>query len=188
MQYLFSYILIATAPSRVWRKSALLSTFPARSTKSHRQVVLFVVVDGWRIFLITSLKWPWPLDCGLKHLSWEQKQIEEGNIPSASTDCIVEGTRPCRAINIHKKSRDALVSAALSERKVAGSIPTIGYFHTVDPCKKAVLVCLATDIKVALSFWFLNINVPIFYWNHVKWSQEDVVQVSWHFTVEMFTK
>ena len=35
-------------------------------------------------------------------------------------------------------SRGAVVSAALSERKVAGSIPTIGDFHTVGPCKKAV--------------------------------------------------
>ena len=41
-------------------------------------------------------------------------------------------------------SRGAVVSAALSERKVAGSIPTIGDFHTVGPCKKAVFACLAT--------------------------------------------
>ena len=27
---------------------------------------------------------------------------------------------------------------------VAGSIPTIGDFHTVGPCKKAVFACLAT--------------------------------------------
>ena len=40
-----------------------------------------------------------------------------------------------------------VVSAALSERKVAGSIPTIGDFHTVGPCKKAVFACLATDVK-----------------------------------------
>ena len=39
-------------------------------------------------------------------------------------------------------SRGAVVSAALSERKVAGSIPTIGDFHTVGPCKKAVLYLL----------------------------------------------
>ena len=44
-------------------------------------------------------------------------------------------------------SRGAVVSAALSERKVAGSIPTIGDFHTVGPCNKAVYVCLATDVK-----------------------------------------
>ena len=44
-------------------------------------------------------------------------------------------------------SRRAVVSAALSEQKVAGSIPTIGDFHTVGPCKKAVFACLATDIK-----------------------------------------
>ena len=44
-------------------------------------------------------------------------------------------------------SRGAVVSAALSERKVAGSIPTIGDFHTVGPCKKAVFACLATDAK-----------------------------------------
>ena len=31
--------------------------------------------------------------------------------------------------------------------KVAGSIPTIGDFHTVGPCKKAVFACLATDVK-----------------------------------------
>ena len=29
----------------------------------------------------------------------------------------------------------------------AGSIPTIGDFHTVGPCKKAVFACLATDVK-----------------------------------------
>ena len=45
------------------------------------------------------------------------------------------------------RSRGAVVSAALSERKVAGSIPTIGDFHTVGPCKKAVFACLATDVK-----------------------------------------
>ena len=45
------------------------------------------------------------------------------------------------------RSRGAVDSAALSERKVAGSIPTIGDFHTVGPCKKAVFACLATDIK-----------------------------------------
>ena len=44
-------------------------------------------------------------------------------------------------------SRGAVVSAALSERKVAGSIPTIGDFHAVGPCKKAVFACLATDVK-----------------------------------------
>ena len=44
-------------------------------------------------------------------------------------------------------SRGAVVSAALSERKVAGSIPTIGDYHTVGPCKKAVFACLATDVK-----------------------------------------
>ena len=44
-------------------------------------------------------------------------------------------------------SRGAVVSAALSERKVAGSIPTIGDFHTVGPCNKAVFARLATDVK-----------------------------------------
>ena len=44
-------------------------------------------------------------------------------------------------------SRGAVVSAALSERKVAGSIPTIGDLHTVGPCEKAVFACLATDVK-----------------------------------------
>ena len=43
-------------------------------------------------------------------------------------------------------SRGAVVSAALSERKVAGLIPTIGDFHTVGPCKKAVFACLTTDV------------------------------------------
>ena len=47
----------------------------------------------------------------------------------------------------HVGSRGAVVSAALSERKVAGSIPTIGDFHIVGPCKKAVFACLATDVK-----------------------------------------
>ena len=47
----------------------------------------------------------------------------------------------------HVGSRGAVVCAALSERKVAGSIPTIGDFHTVGPCKKAVFACLATDVK-----------------------------------------
>ena len=49
--------------------------------------------------------------------------------------------------HICTRSRGAVVSAALSERKVAGSIPTIGDFHTVGPCKKAVFACLATDVK-----------------------------------------
>ena len=44
-------------------------------------------------------------------------------------------------------SHGAVVSAALSERKVAGSIPTIGDFHTVGPCKKAAFASLATDVK-----------------------------------------
>ena len=44
-------------------------------------------------------------------------------------------------------SRDAVVSAALSERRVTGSIPTIGDFYTVGSCKKAVFACLATDVK-----------------------------------------
>ena len=53
---------------------------------------------------------------------------------------VIFGRRACG-------SRGAVVSAALSERKVAGSIPTIGDFHTVGPCKKAVFACLATDVK-----------------------------------------
>ena len=44
-------------------------------------------------------------------------------------------------------SRGAGVSAALSKRKAAGLIPTIGDFHTVCPCKKAVFACLATNVK-----------------------------------------
>ena len=40
-----------------------------------------------------------------------------------------------------------MVSAALSEGKVVGSIPTIGDLHTVGPSKKAVFACLATDVK-----------------------------------------
>ena len=44
---------------------------------------------------------------------------------------------------------------ALSERKVAGSIPTIGDFHTVGPsCKKAVFACLATDVKIRYLYLF----------------------------------
>ena len=44
-------------------------------------------------------------------------------------------------------SRGAVVSAVLSERKVAGSVTTISDFHIVDPCTKAVFACLATDVK-----------------------------------------
>ena len=51
----------------------------------------------------------------------------------------------------------AVVSAALSERQVAGSIPTIGDFHTVSPCKKAVFACLATDVK----FKIIKIPLPL---------------------------
>ena len=40
-----------------------------------------------------------------------------------------------------------VVSAALSERKVAGSILMIGDFHTVGPCKKAVFACLVNNVK-----------------------------------------
>ena len=42
-------------------------------------------------------------------------------------------------------SRGVVVSAALSELKVGGSIPTMGDSHTVGPCKKAVFACLAAD-------------------------------------------
>ena len=42
-------------------------------------------------------------------------------------------------------SRGAVVSASLSKRKVAGSIPMIGDFHTVGPCENAIFACLATD-------------------------------------------
>ena len=49
--------------------------------------------------------------------------------------------------NLGILSRGAVVSAALSERKVAGSIPMIGDFHIVGPCKKAVFACLASDVK-----------------------------------------
>ena len=38
----------------------------------------------------------------------------------------------------------AVVSAVLLERKDAGSIPTIGDFHTVGPCWKAPFASLAT--------------------------------------------
>ena len=50
-------------------------------------------------------------------------------------------------VAVHARSRGAVVCAALLERKVAGSIPTIGDFHTVGPCKTAVFACLATDVK-----------------------------------------
>ena len=47
-------------------------------------------------------------------------------------------------------------NAAVLEWKVAGSIPTIGNFHTVDPSKKGVFACLATDVKIIpLPFTFL---------------------------------
>ena len=46
-----------------------------------------------------------------------------------------------------KPGLDRVNSAALSEQKVASSIPTIGDFHTVGPCKKAVFACLATDVN-----------------------------------------
>ena len=61
----------------------------------------------------------------------------------------LDATLPvCPSLKLmYLRSRCAVVSAALSERKAAGSIPTIGDFHTVDPCKKAVLACLATDVK-----------------------------------------
>ena len=49
-------------------------------------------------------------------------------------------------------SHGAVVSAALSERKVAGSIPTIGDFHTVGPCKKAVFACFVT-FTLSRSSW-----------------------------------
>ena len=41
-----------------------------------------------------------------------------------------------------------LVQHFCMERKVAGSIPTIGNFHTAGPCKKGVFACLATDVNV----------------------------------------
>ena len=45
-------------------------------------------------------------------------------------------------------SRGAVVSAApSSEQMLAGSIPTVGDFYIVSPCKKAVFACLATDVK-----------------------------------------
>ena len=46
-------------------------------------------------------------------------------------------------------SRGAVVSAALSERKVAGSIPTIGDFHTVGPCNVR---------RQSLPVWPLTLN------------------------------
>ena len=43
---------------------------------------------------------------------------------------------------------EAVSAARFRKRKVAGSIPpTIGDFHTVGPCKKAGVACLATDEK-----------------------------------------
>ena len=44
------------------------------------------------------------------------------------------------------------------------------------------------QFKVAPSFWFLNTNVPIFVETMFQRFQEDVVQIFWHFTVEMLTK
>ena len=62
-------------------------------------------------------------------------------------DSTASGSNTPPACSTAVESRGAVVSAALSERKVAGSIPTIGDFHTVGPCKKAVFACLATDVK-----------------------------------------
>ena len=50
-------------------------------------------------------------------------------------------------------SRSAVVSAALLERTVVGSIPMSGNFHTVGPCKKAVFACLATDLYLFPLQW-----------------------------------
>ena len=58
-------------------------------------------------------------------------------------------------------SRGAVVCAALSERKVAGSIPTIGDFHTVGPCKKAVFACLVTDVNKIPLPTFTNFFVRV---------------------------
>ena len=62
-----------------------------------------------------------------------------------------------------------VVSAALSERKVACSIPTIGDFHTVGPCTKVAFPSLATDIKTQDIFSFTFIS-----WHAIaiKWVQK----------------
>ena len=44
--------------------------------------------------------------------------------------------------------------STILERKVTDFIPTIGDFHPVGPCKKAVLACLATDVKYLFTFTF----------------------------------
>ena len=56
----------------------------------------------------------------------------------------------CHTYRLYTLQCDAVVqvvSAALLERKVAGSIPTIGDFHTVRPSKEEDFACLATDVK-----------------------------------------
>ena len=74
-----------------------------------------------------------------------------GSINKSLTGCTRASTAKSKvcysSTYLRVGSRGAVVSAALSERKVAGSIPTIGDLHTVGPCKKAVFACLATDVK-----------------------------------------
>ena len=61
-----------------------------------------------------------------------------------------------------------MVGAALSERKVAGSIPTIGDFHTVGPCKKAVFACLATD------------DIPFYLkWGQMELHAQEYLAINW---------
>ena len=61
-----------------------------------------------------------------------------------------------------------LVQSSLVKPQVAGSVPTIGDFHTVGPCKKAVFACLATDVKIRYLYLYLysdktnNSLVPAF--------------------------
>ena len=44
-------------------------------------------------------------------------------------------------------SRDSVISAAFSEQKVVGSIPMIGDFLDIRPCKKTVSACLVNGVQ-----------------------------------------
>ena len=67
-------------------------------------------------------------------------------LPPEQNNCLEKKTiSNCRPVPVVVQV--VTCSAALSDRKVAGSIPTIDDFHTFGPLKKAVFACLATDVK-----------------------------------------
>ena len=75
------------------------------------------------------------------HKARPQVELYEAYIQKSSL--AISDISHFRRVHVRRQSvgsRGAVVSAALSERKVAGSIPTIGDFHTV-------IACLATDVK-----------------------------------------